>query len=141
MEELLVFAILFCAGYEVESEYQNRLDEMFLENPTDEDLLELEFLSSNIKESIIYIKTHVDYNNFNHDIFGKNLMHRLKVCYENTELGWFAKRTYTIWEELPGNIQDEEPFLILSYADEPLCWGDEKQTRELYEHMLNYYNS
>jgi len=35
-----------------------------------------------------------------------------------------------------GNIQDIEPFWTLSYADEPLSWGDEEHINEC---MLNYY--
>ena len=42
MEELLVYAMLYCEGFEVESLYQSKLDELFLENSEDELLLELE---------------------------------------------------------------------------------------------------
>ncbi len=30
-------------------------------------------------------------------------------------------------------------FWTLSYADDPLSWGDEKQTSYTYERMLSYY--
>lgn len=33
----------------------------------------------------------------------------------------------------------EEPFHILSYADDCLSYGDEKQCRELYESMFAFY--
>ena len=46
---------------------------------------------------------------------------------------------YSLWESLPGNLQNMEPFWSLCYADEPLTWGDEAQTRSLYETMLSYY--
>ena len=55
MEELLVFALLLCEGFDVEAEYDDRLDEMFLENPTDEMLLDLECMSSSIKQSVLHI--------------------------------------------------------------------------------------
>lgn len=32
-----------------------------------------------------------------------------------------------------------EPFVMLPYADEPLSWGDEKQSRELFQSMFDYY--
>lgn len=67
------------------------------------------------------------------------LMKKLKEYYANTEIKVFAGKMYSLWESLPGNIQDEQPFFVLCYADDPLSWGDEKQTRELYEHMLNFY--
>lgn len=140
MEELLVYAFLLGEGLEVEEEYQIRLDNLFVNNPTDDDLLELEYLSSDLKESVIYIRTHFDYENFNQDVFGRALMQELKKCYENTELKIFARKMYLLWKNLPDNIQHVEPFFILCYADDPLSWGDEKQTRELYEKMLNYYD-
>ena len=34
---------------------------------------------------------------------------------------------------------DCEPFHILSYADDCLSYGDEKQCRELYESMFAFY--
>lgn len=139
-EELLAYALLLYEGFPLEKEYQKFLDDAFVKNPVDDDLLELEFMSSNLKESIIYIRTHFNYNNFDHEIFGRMLMQTIKAYYDTVELKEFAERMYLLWESLPGNIQKEDPFFILSYADEPLSWGDEKQTRELYEHMLAYYN-
>lgn len=37
-------------------------------------------------------------------------------------------------------LKSSMPFYILSYADDPLSWGDEKQARELYENAIGYYN-
>ena len=139
MEELLVYALLLYEGIELEENYHKRLDEMFLESPTDETLLDLEFISNNIKESIVYIRTHFKYDNFEHNVFGKILMEKLKDYYFSTEIKMFADKMYSLWESLPGNIQNEQPFFTLCYADEPISWGDETQTRELYEAMLNYY--
>lgn len=141
LEELLVYALLLGEDIVSEEEYQHRLDSLFIENPTDDILLELEFMSSDIRESIIHIRTHVDYSNLNYAAFGTILMQKLKEHYENTELKRFAEMAYALWESLPGNIQDKEPFWTLCYADDPLSWGDEMQTREIYEHMLNYYDS
>ena len=38
-----------------------------------------------------------------------------------------------------GNIQNIEPFQALCYADDSLSWGDEDQTKNIYEYALNYY--
>jgi hypothetical protein len=46
---------------------------------------------------------------------------------------------YNLWEDLPGQIQNIEPFWALCYADNPLSWGDEEQTRSIYENMMNFY--
>ena len=139
MEELLVYAILLDEELVTENEYNKRLDESFLNNPENDDLLCLEW-ETDIKKAIIYVKTHIDYKNFDLERFGRILMSKLKMAYVNcSDIKCFASRMYSLWETLPGNIQDIEPFWTLCYADDPLSWGDEKQTRNIYEHMLSYY--
>lgn len=39
----------------------------------------------------------------------------------------FASRMYSLWKNLPSNIQNQQPFFTLCYADDPLSWGDEKE--------------
>lgn len=139
MEELLVYALLFCEELVTEAEYNELLDEMFLSAPENDDLLYLEG-DTNIKKAIIYIRTHINYNHFDLEKFGRILMSKLKDVYVKcSDIKYFAERMYSLWENLPGNIQDIEPFWTLSYADDPLSWGDEEQTRNIYEHILNYY--
>lgn len=144
MEELLVYALLLLGEVVTESEYIERLNELFLSTPENDTLLyntllDLEF-ETDIKKAIIYVRTHFDYKNFNHEQFGRVLMSKLKKIYKNcSDIEYFASQMYILWENLPWEIQDKEPFWTLSYADDPLSWGDEKQTREIYENMLNYY--
>lgn len=139
MEELLVYAILLDEELVIENEYGKRLDELFLNNPENNDLLYLEW-ETDIKKAITYVRTHIDYKNFNLERFGRILMSKLKMIYVNcSDIKYFANRMYSLWKSLPGNIQNIEPFWILCYADDPLSWGDEKQTRDIYEHMLSYY--
>lgn len=140
MEELLVYAILICEGFALEDEFQSRLDEMFLNNPNNNDLLELECMS-NIKNQIVYIRANFDYNNINIESFGKTLMKKLNEAYHSTDLRRFAGMMFHLWESLPGNIYNIEPFRTLSYGDEPLCYNDEQQSRILIEKMLNYYEN
>jgi len=144
MEELLVYAILLYEELVTESAYIERLDELFLSTPENDTLLYNTLLDlecePNIKKAVIYVRTHFDSRNFNHKQFGKILMSKLKKLYVNcSDIKCFASRMFRLWESLPGNLQNMEPFWTLSYADEPLSWGDEEQTRNLYEHMLNYY--
>ena len=139
MEELLVYAILLYEGLVTENEYNKRLDELFLTTPENDDLLYLEW-ETDISKAIIYVRTHIDYKNLNLEQFGRILMSKLKVVYKNCpDIKYFASQMYRLWESLPGNIQNIEPFWTLCYADDPLAWGDEKQTRDIYEHMLRYY--
>ena len=134
-------AILFYEGLATAEEYGKRLDELFLQNPANEDLLYLEW-ERDIKKAVVYIRTHVDCNALDLEQFGRNLMEKLKPIYANSlDIKAFASQMYSLWESLPGNIQDMEPFWTLCYADDPLSWGDETQTRSIYEGMLNYYNA
>ena len=76
------------------------------------------------------MRAHIDYTTFDYKQFGRILMNKLKTVYQNhTDIKDFASRMFGLWESLPGNIQNIEPFWILSYADDPLSWGDEEQTR------------
>lgn len=139
-EELLVYAILFYEEIIVTQDlYQKRLDSLFLKNPANEMLLYLEW-ESDIKKAIIYIRTQVNYQNLNHEKFGMTLMEKLKEYYDQcSDIRMFADKMYSLWESLPGQLQEEEPFWILSYADDPLSWGDEEQVQFAYAKMLNYY--
>lgn len=139
MEELLAYAILLYEKLVTENEYNKRLDELFLSNPENDDLLYLEW-ETDIKKVIIYVRTHLDYDNLDLEQFGRILMSKLKTVYVNcSDIKHFAGRMYSLWESLPRNMQKIEPFWALCYADEPLSWGDEEQTRSIYEDMLNYY--
>ena len=52
----------------------------FEENPENDIYLELEFMPS-MKENVLYLRAHIDYNKFNHSRFGQALMERLKSPY------------------------------------------------------------
>lgn len=141
MEELLVFALLLYEEIASEQEYRKKLDDLFLEHPESDDLLYLEW-ETNLKNSMIYIRTHIEYHAFDYDLFGRFLMEKLKTYYANhPDIESFAGKMYQLWKSLPDSVQHIEPFFILSYADEPLSWGDEKQTRTIYEDMMNYYDN
>ncbi len=141
MEELLAYAYLLGRDWFSDVIYEEKLNELFLENPTDEDLLELEYLSGNTEKTVIYIRTHIDYNSMDFDRFGRVLFGLLKPIYASMDIHRFASAMYSLWENLPGNLQMVKPFWTLSYADDPLSWGDEKQSREIYEEMLDYYEA
>ncbi len=139
MEEILVFAVLLYEELVTKDEYNKRLDELFLDHPENDDLLYLEW-ETDTNKAITYISTHIDYNTFDYEQFGKILMNKLKVCYKNcSDIRCFADQMYGLWKSLPKMIQDREPFFTLCYADEPLSWGDEQQTRRIYEDIFSYF--
>ena len=85
MEELLACVYLIEEGLQSETLYENKLNELFAATPYCNDLFKLELLSGNIKESIVYIKTHIDYSAMNKQIFGKTLMTLLKPIYASMD--------------------------------------------------------
>lgn len=141
MEELLVYAFLLCEGLASEDSFRKRLDALFLENPEDERLFYLE-TNTDLKEQIIYIRSHFNYNDYDRELFGKILMEHLSEYYsECADIRKFTDKLCGLWKIIPSDIQQEEPFHAMSYAYEPLCWCpcDEKYSREICEDMLNYY--
>lgn len=82
MEEMLVYAILLYEELVTENDFIKRLDELFLDNPENDDLLYLEW-ETDIRKAIIYVRTHIDYNNLDYERFGRTLMSKLKEIYKN----------------------------------------------------------
>ncbi len=101
MEELLVYALLLYQELVTETEYNKRLDEMFLNTPENndlfDDLLYLEY-ETDIKKAIVYVRTHIDYNNLDIDLFGKILVCKLQEVYKNySDKREFAYRMYSLF--------------------------------------------
>ena len=142
-EELLVYALLLDVGIISKLEYGKFLDALFLEKPEDDLLLELEWNFSDIQKSISAIYYHFYDCSIDYDAFGRFLFSKLEeIYYENRmDIQTFGAKSYAIWKHLPDTIHQQEPFWTLCYADDPLSWSDEKQTRKLYENAFHYYKS
>lgn len=142
IERLFTYAILLEVGLLTSEEYNNYLDSLFIKSPNNDLLLELEWESSNTRKTIVIIRNHCEMNTIEYKVFGQILLKNLKRIYFQGEikLHTFSTKIYKVWKELPSNVQEIEPFWIMSYADDPLSWGDEEQTRKLYENMFDFYN-
>lgn len=142
IEKLLTCAILLDVGLMPLTEYTACLDTLFLENSEDDLLLELEFCSGDAVKTCQLIYDFLQSSNdpFSVKEFGKILFGTLKSAYNQNRLDMkgFSEKTYRIWRLLPQNLQHDEPFWSLGYADEPLSWGDEKQTRKIYQHAFQF---
>ena len=138
MEELFVYSLLYDVGYEKINEYEETLNRLFLNNPEDRNLLDLEGMA--FKDAMFHLRHLVNVLSFDTMEFGKQLMSKIKPVYDGNNIADFEKAMYCLWTLLPEKIKLEEPFYILSYADDCLGYGDEKQCRELYENALNYYD-
>ena len=141
VEILLSYAILLYVGLVSEAEYKENLDAHFLKYPDDDFLLELEWKTLDIEGTIKNIFDYCLENNVNYDTFGSFLISKLEEIYyqDDMDIRFFGSKMYSIWGVLPSEIESKEPFWTLCYADDPLSWGDEGQTRELYQKMFQYY--
>ena len=138
MEELFVYAILCGVGFEKYDKYEHTLERLLEWNPTDEMLLDL--YGRKYKDALLHIDSIMNEYALDCELFGKCLMKELKEIYLSVEISEFGKKMYELWNRLPSVIDEmEEPFHILSYADDCLSYGDEKQCRELYESMFAFY--
>lgn len=139
MEELLAYTILFKEELLNEEEYEERLHTLFLQEPENEMLLELEW-EKDKRQRLKAIWAGVDCCRLQLDRFGKALMKELEKHYASCgDIDVFSGTMYSLWESLPGNLQSQPPFCCLSYADDLLAYGDEEGTRSIYEEMLGYY--
>ena len=142
MERLFAIALLCLEGFEVWDNYESELDNLFMEYSDSDELLYLESLSDK-KDIILHTVALMNSTQIDIKSFGVVLMAYLFHEYQKdkTEINSFANKTRKLWYDLPSEIEFIEPFHILSYADDPLSWGDERQCRELYEKAFNYYES
>ena len=138
MEELFVFSLLYGVGCENVTEYEKALDTLFLRDPENETLLDLEERS--YKDAMLHLYHLMCTASFDTLEFGQQLMRKLKPVYENCALSDFAKQTHHLWSLLPYEQKEEEPFLILSCASDCFYDGDVEQCRKLYECALRYYS-
>jgi len=143
MESLICKSLMWKIGLSTGEDYNKKLDKMFLENSDSNLLLELESCSSNCDTTFDILRRYWKYEckEFSVDDFGKCLLKDLKEIYFSNTLPIkeYGMKCYSLWKELPSEIHTIEPFRALSYADDPLSWGDEAQTRKLYEELFEFY--
>lgn len=143
MEKLVALCYLWAFGLGTKDDYSAELDRLFLENPEDDFLLELEGLGDDSAEAWTRISPLVqeitDIDKFGKRLFGGLEKFYSENCNSQTSLEKFGKMCYAMWQSFPASIDTKDPFHILCYADDPLSWGDEKQSRELYQKAFEHY--
>ena len=120
-------------------EYSEALDELLANHPENRFLSGLEGVCG-AKETADAILAENEYPVVAPDDFGRVFLRLSCAVYEETELSAFAKIMYELWGLLPDEIMNAEPFITLCYADDPLAYGDESQTRRVYERLFQYYD-
>lgn len=141
IEILLSYAILLYVGLVSDAEYKEQLDALFLKHPDNDLLLELEWRTLDIEGTIKNIFNYCLENDIDYNTFGCFFISKLEKNYyqDDIDIQSFASKMYSIWNVLPSSIKNKEPFWAMCYGDDPLYWGDERQTRELYQKMFQYY--
>ena len=143
MEKLICESLLWKVGLSSGDTYNQVLHEIFMHKPDCSLLLELEYCSFDCDTTFDLLQRHMKYDSvtFDNEIFGKYLLESLKRKY--FEGGFtiqdFGKKCYLLWRQLPDEINTIEPFHALSYADDPLSWNDEPQTRKIFESFFDFY--
>lgn len=143
VEELLAYALLWDVEIISDSEYNEYVDLLFLKNPNDDLLLKLEWNSSDKEKCILIISNHCNENLINYDIFGQYIFSKMQEIYFENRMSIqvFSEKSYALWKKFPDAIHQTEPFWTLCYADDSLSWGDENQTRRLYEEAFKFYHN
>ena len=75
MEELFVYSLLYDVGYEKVNEYEETLNRLFLNNPEDRNLLDLEGMA--FKDAMFYLRHLINVLSFDTMEFGKQLMSKI----------------------------------------------------------------
>lgn len=141
MEKLVALCCLWAFGLGTKEDYFTELDRLFLENPEDDFLLELEGLGGDRAAAWARLEWLAG-GSLNVDVFGKELFAALEKIYNENRLSLleFGERSRRMWYWFPDKFHNNEPFYSLCYAHLPLDeYFDEKQTRELYQKAFDYY--
>ena len=138
-EELFAYALLLETGLIPVEIYEKRIYELFLKNQENEMLLELVGETSDINKTVRIINENTDCNLINESKFGEVLFRLMEISYNNMDIEKYGPLTYKLWEKLPRNFRDKEPFNVLTWADDPLACGNIGHTKRNYENLFEYY--
>ena len=127
MEKLVALCYVWAFGLSGKNDYVSELDRLCLGDDRAAAWARLGWLADRL----------------NIDIFGKELFAALEKVYKADAfpLAEFGRRCYKLWCALPYHpyqYEHIEPFSTLTYADDPLSYGDEGQSRDLYEAAFDY---
>ena len=139
-EQLIVYALLSSIGLDYWLHFQNKLDELYMNNKDDLELLELEGMDK--KDAILHTLSLIN-NKIDLNIFGRFLMEELKKIYkECNDLFSFTWKLFELSSHIPNtNIRFEQPFNVLDIANDELGIYGEDKCKELLEYAFNYYDN
>ena len=138
MEELVALCLLWAFDLGTKEDYCALLDGMFLDNPNDEFLFDLENLTSDVQATLVRLRDFLD-GEFDADNFGRELFRRLAKFCDSGEvtIKEFSERCYSLWNSLPVPIDMKDPFDTLLYTSD-LTYDSARQ-REFLQYAFDYY--
>lgn len=140
-EHLLAAVLLEKAGFQLENNYESTLNLYFLQNPENEFLLELEYISSDLEKTLSALRKDSAWNRkkYNRKKFASIVCNELQQIYEDTPLREFVPCAYQLWKMLPV-CQYEPPLSDLSYFSKPPVKKNIAQADATYQEMFRYYS-
>lgn len=140
IEKLTALCMLWAFGLGSKEDYCAVLDELFLENPEDDFLLELEDCTRDAAASLARLSPLMSSGEFDVDAFGRELFSQLeKFCDSGAvSMKEFGRRGYNLWCQFPREFDSDEPFFTLCWADEFYYEGSGWQ-RGYYQNAFDYY--
>lgn len=150
MEKLTALLFLCLSGFGASESYFAELDRQFLERSDDALLFELEDRLKDLRGHWACVLRHFELGadeNFDKKLFGGELSRGVERFFDDNvgtgkmTLKKFGMLGYKLWlllSDLNFDVHGD-PFVILCYADEPLDYGDERQSLELYRYFFDFY--
>lgn len=136
MESICAYAILWKCGFITQEEYGSFLDEAFIADPDSSLLLLLEERSTDSDKTYEIIDNLLHDNAFWPDLdkVGDKIRGYIGGIYKSDSLTVeeFGHRCYELWNALPDELRQKEPFFILQYADDYISFGEYETARQRY---------
>ena len=138
-EELLSLVLLYRAGFDTAELFEESLNRIFLENPENKDLLELECMS--FRDAVIYLCKNFDYSTLNEETLSRALIRFLNLLRPEQNTETFALRLGELWEVLPFHTtRKDSPFYMIYYFEDMLAAGKTDLLRTCIEDLLTFYD-
>lgn len=139
-EHLLAVLVLEQLGLNLNTSYEDTLNQYFIENPEDEVLLELEYCSSDLEKSRrIFNRNCIRSVKFDRHQFAVFICEKLEEIYENMPLKEFMPCAYKLWQLLPV-CEFDIPLMDLCYYNKPSAKKSLEQADATYREMFRYYS-
>lgn len=144
-EELYYFYLSLKAGLLGLDEYAERINDFFLaDDGRNEILLELEFCTASLAETIATLKAYLfdKTGQLDYSEVGKLLIDGLKKLYhdDSVNLEELTHKLYSVWMLLPSEVSQKPPFIKLNSIDDSWAWEGKDKVIEDINWLLNYYN-